>query len=126
MGKMIKDARIKSTPDWHRWYSKRRWRKMSADQLRKEPFCRWCKEDGRVTPAEVADHIIPHGGDEQKFWLGELQSLCFKHHNSTKRRLLGNQSGHKAGTGDPRNSTRHKRPRVPIGLDGYPVEEKKE
>jgi hypothetical protein len=28
----------------------------------------------------VADHVIPHGGDPDPFWLGELQSLCATYH----------------------------------------------
>jgi hypothetical protein len=40
-----------------------------------EPFCRKCLEKGVVTPATIADHIIPHRGDWNSFLLGELQSF---------------------------------------------------
>lgn len=41
--------------------------------------------DGVYTPATVADHVEPHKGDREKFWTGELQSLCRTHHNRDKR-----------------------------------------
>jgi hypothetical protein len=39
-----------------------------------------CLKDGRINAATIADHIEPHKGDEQKFFFGELQSLCKLHH----------------------------------------------
>jgi 5-methylcytosine-specific restriction protein A len=40
-----------------------------------------------VTPAEISDHITPHGGDVNAFLLGRLQSLCRHHHESTKKMI---------------------------------------
>jgi hypothetical protein len=37
--------------------------------------------------ATVADHIQPHNGNWNEFWLGELQSLCAPCHSSTKRTM---------------------------------------
>ena len=34
----------------------------------------------------IADHVEPHKGDQQKFFFGELQSLCKLHHESAKKR----------------------------------------
>ena len=50
-------------------------------------MCRLCLEQsgGVVTPATVADHVIPHRGDEKLFWFGELQSLCQAHHSRDKQ-----------------------------------------
>lgn len=45
-----------------------------------------CQEQGTVTPATVADHVVPHRGDQEAFWSGALQSLCAEHHDSIKQR----------------------------------------
>src|SRR5690606_7126857 len=68
------------------WYADRTWRARRAAQLAKEPLCRYCAERGRITPADVADHIEPHKGDRMKFFRGELQSLCHTCHSSVKQR----------------------------------------
>jgi hypothetical protein len=58
------------TMPWRDWYSLQRWRKRAKHQLRLEPLCRICLEHGLVSPATIADHIEPHGGDWNKFLLG--------------------------------------------------------
>jgi hypothetical protein len=63
-----------------------------------------CLKDGRINAATIADHIEPHKGDQQKFFFGELQSLCKLHHESAKKREEAR--GY---------STR-------IGADGWPVD----
>jgi hypothetical protein len=40
---------------------------------------------GKVEPAIVADHVVRHGGDRNRFFLGELQSLCERCHNGEKQ-----------------------------------------
>jgi len=72
-------------PRWHDWYDYHRWRKRKRYQLRKEPFCRMCAQRGVVSAAEVVDHITPHNGNWDAFWLNEVQSLCADCHNSSKR-----------------------------------------
>jgi hypothetical protein len=52
------------------------WARRRAHQLRIEPLCRLCLEAGRVTPATVADHIVPHRGDFTAFRLGELAAYA--------------------------------------------------
>lgn len=69
------------------WYNTTRWRKRRQQQLMNEPFCRICAERNVATPATVADHVIPHDGDWNMFWLGELQSLCAAHHNGSKKEI---------------------------------------
>lgn len=86
------------------WYCDRKWRAKRAAQLAKEPLCRFCKAEGRVTEAVIADHIVPHRGNKQLFWFGELQSLCAFCHSSTKHRM---ESGN-----------------VVIGEDGWPMSER--
>ena len=63
-----------------------------------------CKSEGRLTAASAADHVIPHRGDINSFWLGELQSLCTFHHNSTKKII--EQRGYAPA----------------IGADGWPLD----
>ena len=41
------------------WYADRKWRAKRAAQLQREPLCRYCQAQGKVTPADVADHIEP-------------------------------------------------------------------
>jgi hypothetical protein len=60
--------------------------------------------EGRTIAAEVVDHVVPHKGDEWRFLMGELQSLCTMHHNSGKSKE--EQRGY---------STQ-------VGLDGYPLD----
>jgi 5-methylcytosine-specific restriction enzyme A len=50
---------------------------MRARQLAKHPLCDMCRQQGRITPATVADHIVPHHGDPKLFYdPNNLQSLC--------------------------------------------------
>jgi tetratricopeptide (TPR) repeat protein len=44
-------------------------------QLLAHPLCNCCLERGTVTPAEICDHVEPHRGDVNKFWLGPFMSL---------------------------------------------------
>jgi hypothetical protein len=61
-------------------------------------MCRLCASNGRATAASIADHIEEHHGDWNKFWLGELQSLCVNCHNSRKR--LMTERGYDPTIGD--------------------------
>jgi 5-methylcytosine-specific restriction enzyme A len=65
-------------------YNKQRWKRRRKLQLTLEPLCAYCLKDGQVVPATVADHIVPHHGDEQAFFFGALQSLCDGCHSSVK------------------------------------------
>ena len=68
------------------WYADRQWRAKRAAHLAKHPLCVYCEQQGRVTVADVVDHIEPHKGDRHSFWNGAIQSLCHHHHSSTKQR----------------------------------------
>jgi 5-methylcytosine-specific restriction endonuclease McrA len=53
-------------------------------------LCVMCLDEGGETNtviATVADHVVPHKGNEQLFWFGELQGLCRRHHNVSKQQL---------------------------------------
>jgi 5-methylcytosine-specific restriction endonuclease McrA len=71
----------------HRWYDKRRWKRMARIQLQQHPFCKMCLQQGKIVLASVVDHVIPHKGDHQAFWFGELQSLCRRCHDGRERQL---------------------------------------
>lgn len=67
---------------------KSRWRRLRQAVLDKRPLCVMCLQDGRITPATVVDHIIPHRGNPALMWdEANLQPLCATHHNATKQRL---------------------------------------
>ena len=64
-----------------------KWQQAREAWLRKHPLCRMCSELGRVVPATVVDHIVPHRGDMRLFWdSSNWQSLCKTCHDSHKQR----------------------------------------
>ena len=85
------------------WYSLQQWKNRRAYQLRVEPLCRLCMEQGRITLATVADHHPPHDGDWNKFVLGELRSLCAPCHDALQGFV-------------------HKGYSSEIGVEGYPID----
>ena len=97
------------TPEAQAWqwlYNTGRWRKARIVHLASEPLCRMCKEEGRITAAQVVDHIKAHKGDEALFWdVSNWQSVCKPCHDRHAQ---------------SRDRTGKERP--VIGLDGWPVE----
>lgn len=85
-----RDQRSAEANNYRRLYFTNRWRERRARQLAAEPLCRICQANGRTTAATVADHVIPHRGDETLFFEGALQSLCdeepFRCHSRVKQR----------------------------------------
>lgn len=68
-------------------------------------MCSECRRIGRVTAAEVVDHIVPHRGNQSLFWAEEnWQALCKRCHDSYKQRI--ERSGRDPG----------------CGIDGHPVD----
>ena len=67
-------------------YTTKRWRKLRAAQLVKQPLCEMCAEHSKVTEATVVDHKEPHRGDMVRFWAGPFQSTCKHCHDSHKQR----------------------------------------
>jgi 5-methylcytosine-specific restriction protein A len=51
------------------------WRDFSKHYLAAHPLCRWCEEDGRVTPAVLVDHIVPLDEGGAKYDPTNLQPL---------------------------------------------------
>ena len=66
-------------------YNSARWQKRRAAQLSSFPLCKMCLEEGKTRAATIADHRIPHRGDEVLFHEGVLDSLCKPHHDSVKQ-----------------------------------------
>lgn len=96
------DYRSIQAAEYRHWYNSSRWKGphgRRAEQLAREPLCRMCAAEGRVTAGTVADHIIPHRGDPRLFWEGELQTLCdalpWRCHSSRKQKIetLGYEPG---------------------------------
>lgn len=59
------------------------WVKVRARFLKENPLCLECYKQGRITPANVVDHITPHKGDERLFWdQSNYQPLCKKCHDT--------------------------------------------
>ena len=63
--------------------------------LADHPLCVYCEQRGRLTPANVVDHVRPHRGDMALFWdVSNWQPLCKKCHDAAKaREERGNASG---------------------------------
>lgn len=105
---MRRNQRSPEAQHYRRLYKDRRWIARRAEQLSREPLCARCAKAGRVTAATVADHVIPHRGDERLFFDGRLQSLCdarpWRCHSS------GKQSEERRGYS------------AEVGLDGWPVD----
>ena len=92
-----------SRSQWSQLYANRRWRKLRAAYLGKNPLCAYCLRLGRYTLADVVDHVEPHKGDMVKFWNGQLQGLCHNCHSSVKQREEGGKVV------------------LEIGMDGWPT-----
>ena len=63
------------------FYNSTAWRRLSRIQLRREPLCAECLRAGRITPAEIADHIQPIRDGGARLDSENIQSLCRACHN---------------------------------------------
>lgn len=70
----------------NRFYQRSAWKKIRSAQLRIEPFCRTCRESGKLVEATVVDHVIPISNGGESLELSNLQSLCKPHHDAKTRR----------------------------------------
>jgi 5-methylcytosine-specific restriction endonuclease McrA len=99
------DHRSDEAQAYRALYKTRAWTVTRRQQLAEEPLCRMCKADGRVTAANVVDHVKAHKGDRVLFFdAANLQSLCAPCHDRHK------QQQERLGY-----STR-------VGLDGWPLD----
>ena len=59
-----------------------KWRKVRKLYLQQHPLCSLCQQEGKLTPATVIDHILPHRGDTTLFWdKKNWQPLCKNCHD---------------------------------------------
>jgi 5-methylcytosine-specific restriction protein A len=70
------------------WYKSARWQRLRWSVLLRDGFaCQLCKRVEVHSARLVADHKIPHKGDEALFWdEGNLQCLCKPCHDREKQR----------------------------------------
>lgn len=82
-----------------------KWQRERLSYLREHPLCVMCEKEGRITAAQVVDHITPHKGDHKLMWSrSNWQALCKPHHDRDKQMI--DRGSHA--------------PRV-IGVDGWPA-----
>ncbi|WP_309086452.1 HNH endonuclease signature motif containing protein [Chelativorans sp.] len=76
-----------STQPWRGWYKTARWQKLRWSVLVRDLFtCQRCGKIEVNTSRLVADHKVPHHGDERLFWDDQnLQCLCKLCHDSVKQ-----------------------------------------
>ena len=76
------DASRTGTPE-RLLYAKRRWRdKVRPVILARDPLCVRCLAEGRSTPSDTVNHIIPHKGNPELFWdMDNLEGVCASHHS---------------------------------------------
>lgn len=59
-----------------------KWRSARLLYLEDHPLCAHCSDKDVIKAADVVDHIIPHRGDTELFWLqANWQSLCYSCHS---------------------------------------------
>src|SRR5918996_225875 len=64
-----------------------RWRRARAAYLARHPLCGPCREAGRLEPATVVDHRVPHRGDPVLFWdEANWAALCKRCHDAKRAR----------------------------------------
>jgi 5-methylcytosine-specific restriction enzyme A len=64
-----------------------RWRRARAAYLAQHPLCAACQVLGRVVPATVVDHVVPHRGDAARFWdEANWAALCKRCHDAKSAR----------------------------------------
>ena len=60
-----------------------RWRRARTAFLAHHPLCAACRAQGRVVPATVVDHEVPHRGHPERFWNeANWQGLCKPCHDA--------------------------------------------
>lgn len=59
-----------------------KWQQARKSYLAKHPLCAECERQGLVVEATDLDHIVPHGGDKEAFWVrSNWQGLCHPCHS---------------------------------------------
>ena len=77
---------------FERGYS-HRWQMVRKQFLVNHPLCALCEQSGKLMPATVVDHVLPHRGDKALFWdERNWQPLCKKCHDRKTRMLEPHQN----------------------------------
>ena len=87
-----------------------RWQRFRERHLRKEPLCRSCLKQGRVTAATEVDHIVSITDGGATLDHDNLQSLCCAHHLS---KSYAEQKGKDWRKHELRGCDEHGNPRDP-------------
>ena len=79
-----KGERDRPNVDVRKWYRTTRWQQMRDRKREEDPFCVECVKEGRpYVPWTDLDHIVPHRGDEARFYdYSGVQGLCREHHSA--------------------------------------------
>ena len=83
----LRNKRRYQEQPWRRWYQTKEWYRLRWATLTRDEFT--CQECGKMegdTSLLVCDHVIPHKGDYEMFFRGELRTLCKVCHDSVKQR----------------------------------------
>jgi 5-methylcytosine-specific restriction protein A len=60
-----------------------RWQQASQRFLQSHPLCVLCLKQDKVRAATCVDHIVPHRGDQRRFWQeANWQALCDSCHGA--------------------------------------------
>ena len=70
----------------HGWYNRTNWYRRRAHQLQVEPLCRLCAKEGRLTPATVVDHVVPHKGETTTYFAWDNCRVCAALATTARRR----------------------------------------
>lgn len=100
----MSESRSREAQEYRHWYWTARWRSFAARFLREHPLCANCRRRGRVTPATVVHHLVPHRGDLHRFWSGPFEAACKACHDGPLREVED-----RGYSGE-------------VGLDGWPLD----
>ncbi len=70
----------------NRFYQRKEWKTVRALKLQLDPLCKACRTQGRLTAAEVVDHIVQISRGGSQLDQDNLQSLCKSCHNAKTMR----------------------------------------
>lgn len=65
-------------------YSTQRWQRLRRAKLAEDPACRYCLEQGRVTPANTVDHRVAISKGGAVWDWANLVSCCTRCHNAKR------------------------------------------
>ncbi len=64
-----------------KFYQSTAWRRLRTVKLEQQPMCEECERQGKITPAQLVDHILPINKGGASLDIENLQSLCNTCHN---------------------------------------------